>query len=170
MVDMTRYRDSLSMGPLNQRDTFGSALTKGSTLICRLRFSWNFQNIKIGSWKDSQAQSLLPEFIFSTLKTALKLNTNVNSLKIAYILEWLEISQNHQNYNLRRWVLVDYMEWLLFLNYVDLKKCQKLNAIFKLIKIDFGSMIGAWVSFHTVIFQSWKLQENLGRTFVVLPL
>ena len=37
---------------------------KGSTLTCRLRFSWNFQNFKIVAWKDTQAQKLLPECIF----------------------------------------------------------------------------------------------------------
>jgi len=31
--------------------------------------------------------------------------------------------------------------------------CSKLNAIFKAVKMNFGSE-GAWVSFHTAIFQS----------------
>jgi len=45
----------------------------GSTLTCRLRFSCNFQDLKIVLWKDSQAQNLLPECILSTLKTSLKI-------------------------------------------------------------------------------------------------
>ena len=36
------------------------------TLFCRLRFSWNFQNLKIVVWKDTQAQNLLPECIIHT--------------------------------------------------------------------------------------------------------
>jgi len=46
---------------------------KGSTLTCRLRFCWNFQDSKVVVGKDTQAQNLLPECIFSTLKTALKI-------------------------------------------------------------------------------------------------
>jgi len=30
----------------------------------------------------------------------------------------------------------------------------KLNTIFKVVKMNFGSQFGAWVSFHTVISQS----------------
>ena len=37
---------------------------KGSTLTCRLRFSWNFQNVTIDVWKNTQAQNLLQECIF----------------------------------------------------------------------------------------------------------
>jgi len=36
--------------------------------------------------------------------------------------------------------------------------------------MNFDSKFGAWVSFHTASLQSWKIQENLGRTVVVLPL
>jgi len=32
--------------------------------------------------------------------------------------------------------------------------CLKLNAIFKVVKMNFGSKFGAWVSFHTAILQS----------------
>jgi len=34
------------------------------------------------------------------------------------------------------------------------KNCSKLNAIFKVVKMNFGSKFGAWVSFHTAILQS----------------
>ena len=46
---------------------------KGSTLTCRLRFSSNFQDGKIVVWKDTQAENLLPEYIFSALKAQLKI-------------------------------------------------------------------------------------------------
>jgi len=49
------------------------------------------------------------------------------------------------------------------------KFCSKLDAIFKIVKVNFGSKFEAWVSFHTAILQSWKFQENLGRIVVVLP-
>jgi len=45
----------------------------------------------------------------------------------------------------------------------------KLNFIFKVVKIKFGRKFGAWVSFHTATLQSWKYQDNLGRTVAVLP-
>jgi len=48
--------------------------------------------------------------------------------------------------------------------------CLELNAIFKVEKMNFGSKFGAWVSFHTAMLQSRKIQENLGPTVVVLPL
>jgi len=48
--------------------------------------------------------------------------------------------------------------------------CSKLNAIFTVVKIKLGSELGAWVSFHSAILQSWKFQENLGRTVVALLL
>jgi len=34
------------------------------------------------------------------------------------------------------------------------KKCSKLNAIFKVVKMNFSSKLGAWVSFHIAILQS----------------
>jgi len=34
------------------------------------------------------------------------------------------------------------------------KKCSKLNAILKVVGMNSGSKFGAWVSFHTAIFQS----------------
>jgi len=63
-----------------------------------------------------------------------------------------------------------YKEWLLVLNNIE-KKCSELDAIFKLVKINFGSKNGALVSSHIAILQSWKIRENLGRiVIVVLPL
>jgi len=47
---------------------------KGSTFLCRLRFSWSVQGFKIAIWEDTQARNLLLKFIFSTLKIAFKLN------------------------------------------------------------------------------------------------
>jgi len=45
---------------------------KGSTLTCRLRFSWKFQNFEIVVWNDTQPQNLQPKCIFSTLKNNIK--------------------------------------------------------------------------------------------------
>jgi len=56
-----------------------------------------------------------------------------------------------------------YIELLFFF-------CSKLNAIFKVVKMNFGSEVGAWVSFHTDILLSLKFQENLGQTVLALPL
>jgi len=45
----------------------------------------------------------------------------------------------------------------------------KIERYFKIVKMNSGSKFGSQVSFHTAILQSWKFQENLGRTVVVLP-
>jgi len=39
-----------------------------------------------------------------------------------------------------------------------LKKCSNLNAIFKVVKMNFGSDFEAWASFHTAILQFQKFQ------------
>jgi len=49
------------------------------------------------------------------------------------------------------------------------KNRSKLNAIFKVVKMNFGCKGGAKVSFHTAILLSRKFQENLGGQ-PVLPL
>ena len=74
-----------------------------------------------------------------------------------------EISQNPQNFSLKSYFEVFYKEWFLVLNYIE-KNC---SAILKLLKMNFGSKFGAWVSSHTAILQSWKFLENLRRTFVI---
>ena len=60
---------------------------------------------------------------------------------------------------------------LLVLNYINNNiYCLKLNAIFQMVKMNFGSKFGAWVPFLTAILLSGKFQENLRQTLVVLPL
>jgi len=45
------------------------------------------------------------------------------------------------------------MERLLVLNYIK-KIFIVVDAIFKVVKLNFGSKFEAWVSFHTAILQS----------------
>jgi len=57
-------------------------------LTCHLRFSWNFQDLKIVVWKDIPVQNLLPERIFFYPENSVKNWTkNAKSRKIANILE-----------------------------------------------------------------------------------
>jgi len=61
--------------------------THKGTLICRLRFSGIFQDFKIVVWKDTRAQNLLPECIFTTLKTALKIEQKFGNTKNCHDLK-----------------------------------------------------------------------------------
>jgi len=80
------------------------------------------------------------------------------------------VSQNPQNQPSAQLLRVLQGMIICFkLQYIEKKIfCSKLNAIFKVVKMNVGSKFGAWVS--TAILQSWKFQENLERTVVVLPL
>jgi len=75
---------------------------------------------------------LLPECILSTLKTKLKFEQKCKNTKICqYLTKGWKISLNPKNFSLRRYFRVFYKELLLVSNYIEKKKCSKLNAIFQ---------------------------------------
>jgi len=82
------------------------------------------------------------------------LNKNVRTEKIANILETagnIAKSSNSQPLTLLLGVLQRMI--IVFKSY-RLFFCSKLIGIFKVVKMNFGSKFGAWVTFHTAILQS----------------
>jgi len=64
--------------------------------------------------------------------------------KLPIFWKRLKISQNPKNINLRRYFEVFFKERLLVLNNIDENIfCSKLSAIFKVVKMNFGSKFGA---------------------------
>jgi len=108
----------------------------------------------------------LPKSIFSTLK-----NKRVKTRKIPNILKTAGNIAKSSTFQAKA-LLLGVLHGVIFGFKFYRKKyfCSKFTAIFKSVKINFGSKFGAWVSFQTDILQSRKFKENLGRTVVVLPL
>jgi len=66
----------------------------------------------------------------------------------------MEIPKNPKILILGRYFLVFCKECFFILNCIEKKSCCKVDAIFKVVKVNFGSKLGPWVSFLTAILQS----------------
>jgi len=124
-------------------------------------------------FKDAQVENLLPECIFPSWKTALKIEPKKckNTINCQYLGNGWKYRKNFLKILRYGYSKVFYKEWLLVLNKIERNiLCSILNSHFREVKMTFSCKFGAWVSFHTAILQSWKFQQNLGQTVVALPL
>jgi len=106
--------------------------------------------LKIVVWKDTQAQILLPECIFSTLKTALKSNKKCENTKNCQYFEKGWEYSNILKISTIDAILLGVLQGMI--TGFKLSK-KKLDAIFKVVKMSFGSRF-LGISFHTAILQS----------------
>ena len=131
--------------------------TKGVPTLPLPIFFWKSQDLMIVVWIDTQTRKLLPECIFFNFKNSVGNWTNI--VKTRKTVDSLKTDGNIAiSPTLQPWALLLYVLQGMIIGFKFFRNnlCSKLDAIFKVRKMNCGSKLGAWVSFHTAILQSWK--------------